>query len=61
MENGLVAESKRLLNLCADWLRRLVPHVLAKIDRVSYGILGPLDMLDPRMPTSRKLMAVQQA
>ena len=35
VEEGLVPESKKLLNLAADWMRRLMPHVLSKINRVS--------------------------
>merc|ERR1712137_1086447 len=60
IEDGLLPESKKLLNLAANWIRSLLPHVLSKINRVSYGLLGPTDasMSDPRTPQSRLLMAV---
>ena len=29
----------KLLNLARDWLHSLLPHVLSKIDRVSFGLL----------------------
>ena len=31
----------KLINLGAAWLTSLLPHVLAKIDRVPYGLLKP--------------------
>ena len=57
---GLMPESMKLLNLAHDWLRTLLPHVWSKIDRVSFGLLSPSDLLlvDPNSPLSRKLMAV---
>ena len=57
---GLSRESKKLLNLAADWVRSYLPHCLGKINRVSFGILSPADlvMCDPRAPQSRRLMAV---
>ena len=60
IENGLLAESKKLLNLGASWIKSILPHILSKINRVSYGILGPIDIsvADPRTPQSRLLMAV---
>merc|ERR1712137_916904 len=60
IEDGLLPESKKLLNLAANWIRSLLPHVLSKINRVSYGLLGPTDasMNDPRTPQSRLLMTV---
>jgi hypothetical protein len=56
----LLPESKKLLNLAQSWIVSLLPHVIGKIDRVSYGLLGPADiaMADPRTPKSRLLMAV---
>jgi Ca2+-binding EF-hand superfamily protein len=30
----------KLLNLARDWLHSLLPHVLSKIDRVTYGLLA---------------------
>lgn len=34
----------QMLNLTHDWLRSFLPHVLAKIDRVSFGLLTPADL-----------------
>lgn len=34
----------QMLNLTHDWLRSFLPHVLAKIDRVSFGLLTPEDL-----------------
>lgn len=34
---------KKLLNLCHDMLRTFLPHVFAKINRVSYGLLSSED------------------
>ena len=33
----------KLLNLCRDWINVFMPHCLAKIDRVSYGLLRDAD------------------
>ena len=30
---------KKLLNLAHDWLRTFMPHCLAKVNRVSFGLL----------------------
>ena len=48
------------LNLARTWVLTLLPHVLSKIHRVSFGILRPSDMamVDPKSPPSRKLLAV---
>lgn len=58
----------QLLNLAHDWLHRLLPHVLAKIDRVSFGVLQASDLAltagasssaeIERIPYSRRMMAV---
>mmetsp|Transcript_2150 Transcript_2150/g.2909 ORF Transcript_2150/g.2909 Transcript_2150/m.2909 type:complete len:4480 (+) Transcript_2150:77-13516(+) len=50
----------KLLNLTRSWVLTLLPHVLSKIHRVSFGILRPSDltMVDPKSPPSRKLLAV---
>eukprot|EP01104_Vermistella_antarctica_P011016 TRINITY_DN300_c2_g7_i1.p1 TRINITY_DN300_c2_g7~~TRINITY_DN300_c2_g7_i1.p1 ORF type:complete len:1708 (+),score=390.70 TRINITY_DN300_c2_g7_i1:360-5126(+) len=60
IESGLSSESKKLLNLAADWIRSLLPHVLSKINRVSFGLLTPEDLAraDGRMPNGRQVMAV---
>ncbi|CAI5729997.1 unnamed protein product [Peronospora destructor] len=39
IEKGLSESSIKLLNLTRDWLRTILPHVLSKINRVSYGLL----------------------
>lgn len=39
VEAGLSDMSIKLLNLGRDWLRTILPHVLSKINRVSYGLL----------------------
>ena len=54
-------EDVKLLNLMADWLRSLLPFVLGKINRVSFGLLSTDDLrrLDnTRTPVSRRLCAV---
>lgn len=47
--------------MCAVVVGRVtsyLPHCLSKIDRVSFGLLGPLDTQAPSSPHSRRLMAV---
>ncbi|CAH0482965.1 unnamed protein product [Peronospora belbahrii] len=39
IETGLSESSIKLLNLARDWLHTILPHVLSKINRVSYGLL----------------------
>ena len=58
-------ESLKMINLARDWLTALLPHVLAKINRVSYGLLSAKDVQaleqangGARVPTSRRLLAV---
>jgi hypothetical protein len=53
----------RLLNLASSWLRTFLPHVIAKINRVSYGLLSEeehkrLLKQEPMMPRSRFKLAV---
>eukprot|EP01012_Entosiphon_sulcatum_P024255 TRINITY_DN29428_c0_g1_i1.p1 TRINITY_DN29428_c0_g1~~TRINITY_DN29428_c0_g1_i1.p1 ORF type:complete len:4234 (+),score=586.19 TRINITY_DN29428_c0_g1_i1:35-12736(+) len=58
---NLLPESLKLLNLARNWLRTLLPHVISKIDRVSFGLLSPADLIlfdSPNAPLSRRLMAV---
>ena len=38
--SNIDTKSFQLLNLCSDWLRVFLPHVLQKIDRVSFGLLS---------------------
>ncbi|TDH74318.1 hypothetical protein CCR75_003035 [Bremia lactucae] len=39
IENALSEASIKLLNLARDWLHTMLPHILSKINRVSYGLL----------------------
>ena len=49
----------KLLNLARDWLQQLLPHVLAKIHRVSFGVLREDEVEDGMtVGMSRRLMAV---
>jgi hypothetical protein len=34
----------KMLNLTRDWLESALPHVLSKIDRVTFGLLNPSDL-----------------
>ena len=52
------------MNLAAELIETIVPHVLSKVDRVSYGLLSP-SQLQRTMPTTaaavprkRRLLAV---
>ena len=64
MERGNIdSKSFQLLNLCSDWLRVYLPHVLQKIDRVSFGLLSVeeharLLKSEPHMPRSRFKLAI---
>ncbi|CAE8619966.1 unnamed protein product [Polarella glacialis] len=60
LERGLTPFSLKLLNLACSWTRAILPHVLSKIDRVSYGLLGDrqLKAVDAKAPFSRLVMAV---
>lgn len=54
---------KKLLNLCHQWLATFLPHCLAKINRVSFGLLTVEDCkaaleADPFVPRSRLKLAV---
>lgn len=56
-------ESTKLLNLCHDWLHCFFPFILAKIHRVSFGVLSDVEVREAhengvKMPKSRELMAV---
>ena len=54
----------QLLNLSRLWITTILPHVLSKVNRVSFGLLqaSDLSLYTPetlaKMPTSRRLMAV---
>eukprot|EP01083_Nonionella_stella_P030773 84290_1 len=62
--NGkLSPKHKKMLNLSRDWLRSFLPHILQKIDRVSFGILSKADLvnairMDPHMPRTRAKLGV---
>ena len=45
----------KFLNLARSWVTILFPHVISKIDRVSYGVLNASDLAatDPKAPQSR--------
>ena len=64
MERGNIdSKSFQMLNLCSDWLRVYLPHVLQKIDRVSFGLLSVeeharLLKSEPHMPRSRFKLAI---
>lgn len=55
-------EHIKILNLCYDWLERVMPFVLTKIVRVGFGLLSKTDMQTTAMsgPVSltRKFLAV---
>ena len=53
----------KLMNLARDWLNTFLPHVLGKVNRVSYGVLNDEDQhnfgsLFANMPKTRKQLAV---
>jgi len=63
VNNTLSPKHKKMLNLCRDWLKSYLPHVLQKIDRVSFGLLSKADYdraiaTDPNMPRTRAKLAV---
>jgi hypothetical protein len=61
--NDLSPNHRKMLNLGRDWLHSYLPHVLQKIDRVSFGIMNAEDYdramrEDPRMPRTRAKLAI---
>jgi thiol-disulfide isomerase/thioredoxin len=53
----------KMLNCATDWLHIFLPHCLAKIDRVSFGLLKmseyeELTRVEPAMPRSRFKLAI---
>lgn len=63
MRTGLQDEHVKMLNLGFDWLNSYLPFVLAKVNRVHFGLLQPHDLQQleddgVKIPTSRKLVAV---
>lgn len=57
-DNRISERSMKLINLAASWCQQFLPHVLSKIDRVTFGLLGEFDPLPPDAPLVRKYMAV---
>lgn len=56
-------EYMKMLNLSHDLLRNFLPHVLSKINRVTYGLLSKLDLKQalesaPNVSLARRLAAV---
>ncbi len=45
LDECLSIEQRQLMNLAHDWLTSYTPHVLSKINRVSYGLLSLADQL----------------
>ena len=59
----MAVKNVKMLNLAHDWLQHYLPHVLSKINRVSFGIMNKEDyeraMADtPHMPLSRVKLAI---
>ena len=60
---ALDGDHMKLLNLGYDWLSCFLPHIMQKIDRVSFGIMNGDDMKrarddHPNMPRSRFVTAI---
>jgi hypothetical protein len=56
-------EYMKMLNLSHDLLRNFVPHVLSKINRVSFGLLSKMDLrqtleTEPSVSLARRLAAI---
>ena len=56
-------EYMKMLNLNHDLLRNFLPHVLSKINRVSFGLLSKHDLKhtfdnDPNVSMARRLTAI---
>jgi hypothetical protein len=63
IETSLSIEHKKMLNLGRDWLKSYLPHILQKVDRVSFGLLNKEDYeralaADPHMPRTRGKLAI---
>lgn len=63
VESRVSYEHKKMLNLGRDWMLSYLPHVLQKIDRVSFGLLNKGDYdraikTDPHMPRTRAKLAI---
>eukprot|EP00949_MAST-11_sp_MAST-11-sp1_P002253 g2253.t1 len=57
---GEHGEAIQALNLAHDWVSSYAPHVLRKVDRVSFGLLQPADKdtLGTQQPLSRRLLGI---
>ena len=56
-------EHRKVLNLVRNWINSYLPHILTKIDRVSFGIMNLGDYqralkTDPHMPRTRAKLAI---
>jgi len=63
VERGVTPHFRKMLNLARDWLRSYLPHVMQKIDRVSFGLLSEDDYAraiknDPNIPETRAKLAI---
>jgi hypothetical protein len=63
IETSVSIEHKKMLNLARDWLKSYLPHVLQKVDRVSFGLLNKEDYeraiaTDPHMPRTRGKLSI---
>eukprot|EP01012_Entosiphon_sulcatum_P007139 TRINITY_DN13559_c0_g1_i1.p1 TRINITY_DN13559_c0_g1~~TRINITY_DN13559_c0_g1_i1.p1 ORF type:complete len:4669 (-),score=764.85 TRINITY_DN13559_c0_g1_i1:3029-17035(-) len=63
VETSLTPHFKKMLNLSFDWLNSYLPHVLQKVDRVTYGIMTDDEFKRaieevPNMPRSRQKLAI---
>jgi hypothetical protein len=61
--SNLDGKAFKMLNCATDWLHVFLPHCLAKIDRVSFGLLSmseyeELTRAEPHMPRSRFKLAI---
>eukprot|EP00917_Polyrhabdina_sp_WS-2016_P024025 GHVP01052046.1.p1 GENE.GHVP01052046.1~~GHVP01052046.1.p1 ORF type:complete len:1824 (-),score=350.62 GHVP01052046.1:2389-7860(-) len=61
--NRLTVGSIKMLNLARELLNSVIPHVLTKVNRVSFGVLRPEELaaqlkLNPKMPKNRLLLAI---
>eukprot|EP00946_MAST-07B_sp_MAST-7B-sp1_P004019 g4019.t1 len=59
--HGLPGNVIQILNLAKDCTGSFLPHILAKIDRVSFGLLQPEDLVvlkGKEQPLSRKLLGI---
>jgi len=58
-----VPEFRKMLNLARDYLKMYMPHILQKINRVSFGIMTSQDKMralaeNPYMPRTRYMLAI---